>query len=158
MCRGKFIVIWPCGNNISKSSIKIFLKHEKWAVHNVKEGQENSLTTCVISWNQSSSCSKPMFCGQQKQAEHKSLTHTHNLLCPDNHMGLGSQQSTLCLRRIIRACFNFHGKQWKGSHWHGHQGMRISSGCDTTKVLKQDLQRDFYQKNPILKLGMKVCF
>lgn len=158
MCRGKFIVIWPCGNNISKSSIKIFLKHEKWAVHNVKEGQENSLTTWVISWNQSSSCSKPMFCGQQKQAEHKSITHTHNLLCPDNHMGLGSQQSTLCLRRIIRACFNFHGKQWKGSRWHGHQGMRISSDCDTTKVLKQDLQRDFYQKNPILKLGMKVCF
>lgn len=158
MCSGKFIVIWPCGNNISKSSIKIFLKHEKWAVHNVKEGQANLLTMRVISWNQSSSCSKVMFWGQQEQAEHKSLTHTHYLLCPDDHMGLGSQQSTLCLRKIIRASFNIHGKQWKGSRWHGLQGMRISSGCNTTKVLKQDLWRDFCQKNPILKLGMKAYF
>lgn len=149
MCSRKFIVIWPCGNNISKSSIKIFLKHEKRAVHNAKEGQANLLTTWVISWNQSSSCSKPMFCRQQKQAKHKSLTHIHYLLCPDNRMFFGSQQRRLCLRRIIRACSNIHWKQWKGSHWHELQGMNIA-GCNTTKVLKQDLQRAFYQRN-ILK-------
>lgn len=131
-------------------ALKYFKKHEKWAVHNTKEEQANLLTMWVISWNQSSSCNKSMFSRQQKQAKHKSLTHIYYLFCPDNHMGFGSQQRRPCLRRIIRACSNIHGKQWKDSHWHELQGTNIASGCNTTKVLKQDQQWAFYQRN-ILK-------
>lgn len=79
----------------------------------LKEGQANLLTMWVISWNQSSSCNKPMFWRQQKQAKHKSLTHIHRLLCPDNRMGFGSQRRRMCLRRIIRDCSNIHWNNGK---------------------------------------------
>ena len=84
-------------------ALKYFQKHEKQAVHNAKEGRANLLTMWVISWNQSSPCSKPVFCRQQKQAKYKSLAHIHYLLCPDNRMVFGSQQRRPGLRRIIRA-------------------------------------------------------